>query len=418
MSRRRTLIERLRRLPAEEEGATLFTTLVGLTVLLALTGLALDAGLAYTARRAAQNAADSAAFSAAVAVTSGDRDPVGSALAVAKGYGLVAGEDGVTITVNNPPSTGPSAGDRKAVEVILGRPALDLLSMFSGRPPLLRVRAVGRAGIGACIIALHPTASSALDLQGSPTVNLNNCSAYIDSSSGDALTTGGSAQLSARSIEIVGRAAPGVSVKTTEGIHTGVPPLADPYADVPAPTYSAGCTYTNESVSGGATRAYSASSGAAVFCGGLQVNSNGTANFAPGLYVVRGKLNFAGGSIIRGSGVTFYLTGGAASVQINGGADVRLSAPQSGPTAGLVFFQDRGAPAGSISINGGATQTYVGALYFSGQTVSFNGGTSVATGDCLQLVADVIEFSGDSDMSIDGCYGYGVRLGAASRLVE
>ena len=203
---------------------------------------------------------------------------------------------------------------------------------------------------------------------------------------------------------------------TTEGIHTGVPPIVDPYADVPAPDYT-GCNYTNESISGGATRTYSTGAAPTVFCGGLQVNSNGWANFNPGVYIIKGKLNFAGGAHIRGSGVTLYLTGGAANVQINGGADVQLVAPSTGPTAGLVLFQDRNAPSGSVSINGGADQIYTGALYFPGQTVSFNGGTSVSSGECLQIVAGVIQFSGNSKLSLDGCYGYGVRLGAPSRLV-
>jgi hypothetical protein len=408
---------RLAGLARDESGATLLTALLGLTVLLGFAGLALDAGLAYTARRAAQNAADSAAYSGAVAVMAGDSDPVGHVLVVAKGYGLVDGVDGVAITVNHPPTSGPTAGDRKAVEVIVSRPAGDILAMFSGSPPLIRARAVGVAGIGACIIALDPAGNPGLSLQGSPSVNLVNCSAYVDSAKPQAVTTGGSGSMQARSVEIVGGYQAGSRITTTEGIHTGVPPIVDPYADVPAPSYS-GCTYANESISGGATRNYATGASPTVFCGGLQVNANSTANFAPGVYVIKGKLNFAGGSHIRGSGVTLYLTGGAASVQINGGADVQISAPVSGPTAGLVLFQDRASPSGSVSLNGGATQVYTGALYFPGQTVSFNGGTSVSTGECLQIVAGVIQFSGNSQLSLDGCHGYGVRLGAASRLTE
>ena len=37
-------------------------------------------------------------------------------------------------------------------------------------------------------------------------------------------------------------------------------------------------------------------------------------------------------------------THGYASATINGNADVALSAPTSGPTGGMLFFQDRNAP--------------------------------------------------------------------------
>jgi hypothetical protein len=48
-----------------------------------------------------------------------------------------------------------------------------------------------------------------------------------------------------------------------------------------------------------------------------------------------------------------------------------LTAPTSGPTAGIVFFGDRKAPAGTVfKFEGGATQVFGGALYFPKGDVS------------------------------------------------
>lgn len=425
MTVRSAIARALTHFARDDRGATAILLVLVLPVLLGITGLAVDVGANYAARRQAQNAADSAAYSGAVTLTEGRKDVRDHALATAARYGVVDGVDGVKIAVHTPPTSGSLRGDPGAVEVVVKRPGESWFMSLIGQPaPALQVRAVAKAGLRVCLLALDPQASSTILLNGSPSVNLANCSAYDDSVSGNSLTTSGSGSMTARSAELVGGYQSGIKVITKDGVHTGVKPMPDPYADVPAPSYG-GCRYTNESVNSGANQTYRPSgSGPVVFCGGLQVNSNATVTFAPGVYVInQGKLNFAGGSIIRGAGVIFYLTGSAgpasvATLQINGGADVQLSAPTSGPLAGLLFFQDRSAAADTDVVNGNSSHSYVGALYFPRQTLTFSGGATVSSDTCVQIVANEIQFGGDSGFSLDGCNSYGVRLGVSAQLVE
>ena len=83
------------------------------------------------------------------------------------------------------------------------------------------------------------------------------------------------------------------------------------------------------------------------------------------------------------SGTTIVLTSstssGYATANINGGATLNLTAPTTGATMGLAFFQDRNAPTAGTSantFNGGGTQNIVGAIYFPNQGVTYAGGAT------------------------------------------
>jgi hypothetical protein len=108
---------------------------------------------------------------------------------------------------------------------------------------------------------------------------------------------------------------------------------------------------------------------------------------------------------VNGEGVVIILTsqtaasnpGSIATLTINGGAKVNLSAPTSGTYKGVLFYQDRRATnAGQTNkINGNSNSSYQGAIYFPGTTVEFTG-TQGMTIDCIQLVARRLSFIGNS----------------------
>lgn len=109
---------------------------------LAIAG-AIEASLWSATKSQLQSAADSAALSAVHAVRAG-RGPAGAideALAIAAANGLRNGRDGVGVTVNNPPRTGPFAEDAKAYEVLIwSRRPLRLAGLLGLAPT-----AIGRA---------------------------------------------------------------------------------------------------------------------------------------------------------------------------------------------------------------------------------------------------------------------------------
>ncbi len=258
-----------------------------------------------------------------------------------------------------------------------------------------------------CVLSLDSSATGAISVSGSATVALNNCSLYDDSSNASALTVGGSANLSALSIGVVGEASySGSDVTAIEGILTGQAALPDPYGDVAFPPFS-GCTQNKFSVK--STIAIDPG----VFCNGFTVNAGANLTLNPGIYYLdRGTFSVNGGATISGQGVTLVFTSSTgnnwATASINGSATVNLTAPVSGPTAGIVIFGDRQMPTGtSFKFNGGASQYLGGAIYVPTGAINYSGGMGTSS-NCTQIIGDTVNFTGNSNVTIN-CSSYKVR---------
>jgi hypothetical protein len=384
--------------------------------------LGTETGLWFYTHQTMQGAADAAAFSAAVAGMSGPSAPyVTQGRAVAARYGYVNGSSGTTVVVNRPPTSGAYAGQATAVEVVIQQPQQRLFSAVVTQAPLsIAARAVALSGTGTgCVLALNRTASVDISAMGNPQVVLNGCSLYDNSSSPTALTVGGAATISALSVSVVGGVSGSEKITTTEGIVTGASPIPDPYADVPLPSYTPGCSTVS-----------SATLSPGVYCG---LTIHGAVTMQPGLYVIDGgSFDVNATATLTGSGVTIVFTSSSGSayptVRINGGATVDLTAADDSTTGpdgfkalqGLVMYMDRNAPVGTdVRLNGGSTQNFGGAIYLPKANVTFTGGSSTGTGGgCLQLIADTIAFGGNADFNIN-CAAAGTRpIGAPTRLVE
>jgi len=415
------------RLAGDRSGVSAMFVGLSLAAVLGCVGLGIDLGSWYNLRRQAQNAADSAAFSAAAARTAGASNLADQAYAITAPYGFTNGSGGTTVTVNTPPGSGSYAGQAGAVEVIVSKPAPSFFSrLFIPGGQILRARAVARTATAgdACVLALHATATASALETGSANVQLNGCALVDNSTSSTAFQLKGAAQVSASSIRLAGgySLSNNSSLTAPGGIKTNQAPVPDPYADVPIPSYS-GCTYNGASLSSGSYTSSSASP--TVFCNGLTLNNGVNVTLAPGVYIIdRGALQIDGGATLSGAGVTLVLTSSTgsnyATAQINGNSVVNLSAPTSGATAGLAFYQDRNAPSsGGDTFNGGSTQNIQGAIYFPNQTLTFSGGSSTATAGCTEIIAGSVSFQGNSTLAIN-CAGSGVRLAGGSpvKLVE
>jgi hypothetical protein len=289
----------------------------------------------------------------------------------------------------------------------------------------VRARAVaiaGQAGDG-CVVAFNEVELGSVGITGSVDVNLVGCTLAANSSHPQAMMMNGNATLNALAVNLVGGYTlnGNPTLNTDQGVRTRQSPIGDPYENVPTPSYS-GCNYNNHVVNGGTVN-FSANGSPTVFCNGLAING-GTVNFAPGIYVIdRQNFTVNGNATINAPGVTFVLTSSTgtdyATATINGTANMNATAPTSGPTAGMLFFQDRRAPGGGVNtINGTSSTNMRGALYFPGQEVRYNG-NNTSLGGCTQLLADKVRFNGNATFGIN-CQGAGVRAigGFATALVE
>jgi Flp pilus assembly protein TadG len=280
---------------------------------------------------------------------------------------------------------------------VLGRTAMDIGARASV--------VTANDGLG-CVLSLSPHASGAATAQGTTSVKLNGCSLYDNSDDASALTVGGSATVSADFVGVVGGIGSSTGITTVNGLRTRISPVADPYADVPMPSYS-GCDQRNFNAKNTVTI------NPGVYCGGMGVNANAVLTLNPGMYILDGGgLTINGGATVNGTGVTLVFTSSSgrdwASVTINGNANVNLTPMTYGPTRGIVIFADRNTPQGtSFKFNGGANQYFAGAIYVPTGAINFAGGADTAT-TCTQVIGDTVTFVGNSNLAID-CSRYNTR---------
>ncbi|HUK58448.1 MAG TPA: pilus assembly protein TadG-related protein [Stellaceae bacterium] len=431
----------LARFFSDRKGGVAVLTAVAMTGLLGAAGLGTEATLWYVAKRDMQAAADAAAFSAATAEAAGANSTAFTAAAdaIASQYGFTNGANGVVVAVNNPPSSGGYTTNGQAVEVVISQTQTMLFSrVFMSTAPTIGSRAVGLPGSvsGGCVMALDRGSVTDVSDSGTSTLNLNDCSMIVNSSSSHALTLSGNVTINAESADIVGNwTKSGVAaLNTTDGINVGVSPAADPYASVPIPSYShTTCNANAARAVSSVTVGPSVAGGTYVFCNGLNISGGSTkVTLQPGTYIINGgSLNISGGATLCAAascggsdGVTIVLTSSSGtnygSVQESGGSAIDIVPPTSGATAGMAFYQDRSAPAtASSSFSGNSTQSITGAMYFPSAGVSYSGTSATATSNCTQLIGYTLTFSGTVTFDAN-CTGVGIKgLGSGStKLVE
>ena len=359
--------------------------------------------------------------------------------AIAGAYGLAQGQDVASVVANdlsrnahvtltnapiveNAPTAGPQAGNNRAVRVVLSTDVnLPFSGFFLNGPVTIPAEATASlvANGEFCALSLEQGNATGITLWGSSTVNLG-CGMATNATSANAVAAGGSSTVSASPIAAVG----GVPQSSNYAPGTVLIPYAvpqpDPFKALPDPTVSGGAQSGN--VNSNQTRTLNPGT----YSG---MDLKGTVTLNPGTYVIDGG-NFSVGSQARvtGNGVTIILTSKTAAnnpysigqIQMNGGAQVNLTAPSSGSYQGVLIYQDRRAVLSNQSnkVNGNSSSKLQGAIYVPNQEVEFTGTTGLNT-NCFQLVARRITWSGNSAISNVCPAGSGAQsfTGTAVRLV-
>jgi hypothetical protein len=288
----------------DNRGAVLIYTALATPVFIGMVGLSVDVAGWQAQKRQLQTIADSAAIGGALErIRSGTVASVQpAALIDAETNGYLASTD--TLVVNHPPQSGPRAGAGDAVEVIIRRETPTLFShLFMPNTTFVSARAVAVAEINdTCIWALNKTAQSAVKVAGAAVVDLG-CGIFNNSSNENAMTQSGSGCLTANNIKSVG----GYNVDCTsvEPV-TGANPVTDPLEALQTPAPIPNCTNANNiTVNSGESLTLDP----CVYTGKINVISDGTIDFEPGLYVFDGAgLSFGAQATVTGDGVHFYMT--------------------------------------------------------------------------------------------------------------
>lgn len=318
------------------------------------------------------------------------------------------GKQSVTYQAGTGSAPPTAAGSGTASYWVTFRVSQSVPQMFSallGNTSGLVVARSTAALVGAtdCIYALNPSVSGAVSVGGTAALTAS-CGIFVNSNNASALGTNGGGTLSATEYDVVG----GVSThySLSPAANTGVSPESDPLASLPAPDSAPyQCDYKNYHANNWSNPTLNPG----VYCGGINVGNN-TYTLNPGTYILvgGGLTTQSTNSQIVGNGVMFYNTYGSTNqgnfsyspIDIAANSTVSLKAPTSGTYAGILFFEDRSAPASSDTYGGGSSAVYEGVIYAKNAAITMYGNSSIGA-KYTMVVADTISLVGTTAFNDD-----------------
>lgn len=397
-------------------------------VLIAIAGLAIDTAWVMTARQQLQRTADAAALAGAARIVAAGRAQ-SAARAAAVNTALanaVVGccPNGVILDPN--PSNDPNG------DVVVGRWKFDdatgtnVFDPTDPAPNAVKVRARcgegtlnasvplffgslfgqatsqgGRPAIARLappddplVVVLDPTRPGALSIGGSVNLNVGSATVQVDSSAPCAVVSNGAAaQITTSRMRVVGGNCTGNGT-VTGNIVTGANYMPDPLASLSEPS-TLGVPDLG-SINGGGSYL------PGYYSGGIDLN-NGTANLAPGTYIIGNQapgngIRMQGSAFVDATaGVTIFLENGG-TYSASGNSAIHITAPSSGPYQGVGFFQSRSNVA-PLDIHGNVDFDVDGTVYAPNAQISLQGDAGRRFG---RLLAGTLDLDGNATVTIDG----------------
>ncbi len=371
-----------------QSGQVLPLIAVSLAALMGFGGIGVDVGYLEYRNQTQQAATDAAAAGGAaslvkvgcpnktVATSGADTD------AANNGYGNAGN---VSVSVANPPASGPFSGNSCAVMVSITTTNNStfferLFGYSSGVTETTQATAIVSNSGSGCIYLLSPTVSS--NFNGGH-MTATKCGILIN----DTANFNG-ATINALSIGYAGPAPNQNGATFTTGKPTLMMPVADPCPEI------AGCNYlANNPQPTTNCQNFNGNGYHGPLSPGCynSLNLNGAVvTMSNGIYTFNGSENF-NGATITGNGVTMYVTANASPPNFNGVSAATMTPMSSGPTAGVLYYQ---VPSNSGSPNfNGTSGNYSGLIYAPTPTsVNFNG----AAGGYLVLVFGAANLNGST----------------------
>lgn len=416
--------------------ALIFGVLTLGLLLMGFAGLGIDMGYLRYEKRLQQSTADSAAIAGASDLPYGHAAVLAAAAAAATTNGFSdntgakntpcgsSNPDGcVTVTVNNPPTSGPAAhqnSDYVEVYVAETHPTF-FMRVLHITSQTVTARAVattvGGGSASGCLYTLGNPSNGVegVNINGAATLDAPSCG-IVDN--GNFNTKGNALTVHSDTFGIAGdwdKSGPGGTVTCAGSANcptaTNMAPAGDPLSGlVSAPAQPANSTSCPPPVvkKGKSTPVTcDVSASGTLQPGTFDSISVGSAavTFSPGLYYINGAngLSFGANATVTGTGVTFYFTNGA-TVSATGTPDIQLSAPNSGTDAGMLFYQDPSDTSGP-SLGGDSASFFQGTLYFPTANLTFFGNGSFNSGaQYTTVITGSLTLSGHPDVTLNSNY--------------
>lgn len=397
------LLRSLKSLARNDRGNVLILTAMGMPIMLGGAGFGVDTAQWYLWKRELQTAVDAAALSGAYTYA---QSPAYDFRASAQRE-LARNVDVVTVNATPASLENWNAGTNNAITVTATtQRALPFSAMLGVSPPL--IRAMATAAIipdgKHCMVSLDKEAESAIDVEGNALVDLD-CGISSNSRHARAITFDGSAEVKASPISAVG------GIVASDGIleeDSTIRPYSagqkDPFAGI---TFSdpVGIQEVPFDRPTGKDKNEATEFASGIHKGDVALQDN--INFAPGVHIFDGGVvSINSQAIVTGTGVLIVLRNGA-SLQLNGGSKINLSAATSAGNGvpsdlvGVLIYQEPSTAGTTIktsTINGNAEMHLGGAIYTPKQDFQISGNSSPST-NCLLLVARRITVTGSAEIN-------------------
>ncbi|MEZ5792011.1 MAG: TadE/TadG family type IV pilus assembly protein [Nitratireductor sp.] len=315
-------------------------------VLFGMGGLATDYALLYNKRAELQNVADAAALASAeeLVVSTATASQVQSAaeeFVLANFYTTKANvTKSAALSINAKMLTG-----ERGVKVDLSYEWAPFFAQLfdPGVTPIVVSATANLAGKGlTCVIGLMPqqrTAKSTIHLEDNANLRADNCDVYSNSTHARGIRLDPGAHIEANTICTAG----GVWFRSTTSSASpkpieDCPLIQDPLKSRPGPVVG-NCDEINLVVGTDATLR------PGTYCGGLRIQGNANVKFQPGVYIIKdGEFLVTDAASVQGEEVGFYLAGINSVFSFDPDTSISLTAPLSGPLAGLLFMEDKNVP--------------------------------------------------------------------------
>lgn len=445
-----------------DEAGSVATFLIAVPVLAGTVAVGVETGEFYSIKRKMQSAADAAAIAGSYDRINGATSSITTdGQYAAQRNGFTNGSNGVTVTINVPPTSGGYTTNTTAVEAIitqtksfsLGGVIFNWLGK-SNNGFTMRARTVAAQGSytnsstnttttssttqEGCIVALTTGNEQGVNItsfnnlntdcsimsNGTASTNDSNASIYMSSFNHATLhaTTGASAQIWTRG-SFYKTSYNSFSADNTLTSQTTT--ITDPYSSLTIPS-SLTCTYTNYAEPSGNNLTLSPGT----YCGGLSVVNKSNVYFTPGTYyiangdlVIRSDNNVSCPNCTNSSGVNFILTqtdgnnSDIGGVSITSENNVSLNAGTGDTYPGVLFYQDRRVANGTMTssskiftLSSLNNVTLSGAVYFPNNRIdieSVNNIDGTSNTGCTIWIGRYIKFASYNNAFKGGCSNYG-----------
>lgn len=349
---------RLRRFLRDGGGNALIVFGLAMPVVAGTAGMAVDYSVWTSQRAHLRAAADAAAIAAAKELAS----PHGTASTVQSVAETVAQANLQGAIGDGAISIVAAVMERNSgVEVVVTQPGETYFSeLLLQSPPVIEVRAAAKSvGQTVCVIGLDPSQQGTVHLESNARLTAENCAVYSNSTNATGMRSKKDALLKSQFACSAGGIG-GSRANFDPYPLTDCPPIEDPLLSRPAPPIGS-CAGFDLEIDKGERTLYPGT-----YCGGLKINGNARVTFSPGIYVIKdGRFQVKGNATVSGDYVGFYFIGDDADLVFEKNTTISLGAPKDGPMAGILFYQDRGAPElVKFSIESNNARKLLGTIYF------------------------------------------------------